>query len=117
MGNFCKLNSISSFSFIIIGVFLYITSDGHQSFSAQDGEEETSDINNNEESTNNDIFSDLSRNLPNIDENVLNGDSDKETDIVNEDREDSGGNVETSSSSNNEVSNNEDNHKKKKNNP
>jgi hypothetical protein len=114
MGNFCKLNSLSSLSFIIIGVFLYITSDGHQSFSAQDGEEETY-INNNEELTNNDIFSDLSRNLPNIDKNVLNGDSDKETDIVNEDREDSGGNVETSSSSSNkEVSNNEDNNKKNK---
>ena len=72
MANLCKLNSLSSLSFIIIGIFLYITSDGHQSFSAQDAEEETSNINNNEESTSNDIFSDLSRNLPNIDDNALN---------------------------------------------
>ena len=63
MDNLYKLNYLLSLSFIIIGIFLYITSDGHQSFSAQDGEEEeeTSDINNEEESTNNDIFSDLSR--------------------------------------------------------
>ena len=72
MDNFCKLNYLSSLSFILIGVFLYIISDGQQSFSAQDGEEETSDINNNEESTTNDIFSDLSRNLPSIDEKALN---------------------------------------------
>ncbi len=72
MANLCKLNSLSSLSFIIIGIFLYITSDGHQSFSAQDAEEETSNINNNEESTSNDIFSDLSRNLPTIDDNALN---------------------------------------------
>ena len=72
MANLCKLNSLSSLSFIIIGIFLYITSDGHQSFSAQDAEEKTSNINNNEESTSNDIFSDLSRNLPNIDDNALN---------------------------------------------
>ncbi len=72
MANLCKLNYLSSLSFIIIGIFLYITSDGHQSFSAQDVEEETSNINSNEESTSNDIFSDLSRNLPNIDDNALN---------------------------------------------
>ena len=72
MTNLCKLNYLSSLSFIIIGIFLYITSDEHQSFSAQDAEEETSNINNNEESTSNDIFSDLSRNLPNIDDNALN---------------------------------------------
>ena len=72
MDNFCKLNYLSSLSFILIGVFLYIISDGQQSFSAQDGEEETSDINNNEESTTNDIFSDLSRNLPSIDEKASN---------------------------------------------
>ncbi|MGZ5484550.1 MAG: hypothetical protein ACXWFB_01395 [Nitrososphaeraceae archaeon] len=161
----CKLNYLSSLSFIIIGIFLYITSDGHQSFSAQDAEEETSNINNNEESTSNDIFSDLSRNLPNIDDNALNengepleseeplfgnpdteelndnneidnsenivgsndqltpsqsieksfssgfGDSGKETDIINEEGDDSGGNIETSSSSSssNEVSNDENN--------
>ena len=64
MDNLYKLNYLLSLSFIIIGIFLYITSDEHQSFSAQDGEEEeeeTSDINNDEESTSNDIFSDLSR--------------------------------------------------------
>ena len=73
MDNLYKLNYLLSLSFIIIGIFLYITSDGHQSFSAQDGEEEeTSDINNDEESTSNDIFSDLSRNLPSIDEKALN---------------------------------------------
>jgi hypothetical protein len=74
MDNLYKLNYLLSLSFILIGIFLYITSDGHQSFSAQDGEEEeeTSDINNDEESTSNDIFSDLSRNLPSIDEKALN---------------------------------------------
>ena len=164
MANLCKLNYLSSLSFIIIGIFLYITSDEHQSFSAQDAEEETSNINNNEESTSNDIFSDLSRNLPNIDDNALNeneepleseeplfgnpdteelndnneidnsenivesndqltpsqsiersfssgfDDSGKETDIINEGEDDSGGNIETSSSSSsNEVSNDENN--------
>jgi hypothetical protein len=169
MANLCKLNYLSYLSFIIIGIFLYITSDGHQSFSAQEGggeEEETSDINNDEESNSNDIFSDLSRNLPRIDEKGLNengeplesdeplfgnpdteafndnnemdnsenivesneqgipsqniekslnsefSDSNKETDIINEDGADeSGGNIETSSSpsSSNEVSNDEDN--------
>ena len=165
MDNLYKLNYLLSLSFIIIGIFLYITSDGHQSFSAQDGEEEeTSDINNDEESTSNDIFSDLSRNLPSIDEKALNengeplesdeplfgnpdiealndnngidnsenivesneqgipsqsiekslnsefSDSDKETDIINEDGDDSEGNIETSSSpsSSNEVSNDEE---------
>ncbi|MCJ7636664.1 MAG: hypothetical protein MUO21_04175 [Nitrososphaeraceae archaeon] len=169
MANLCKLNSLSSLSFIIIGIFLYITSDGHQSFSAQDAEEETSNINTNEESTSNDIFSDLSRNLPNIDDNALNengepleseeplfgnpdteelndnneidnsenivesndqltpsqsieksfssgfGDSGKETDIINEEGDDSGGNIETSSSSN-EVSNDENNNNNNNNN-
>lgn len=164
MDNLCKLNYLSSLSFIIIGIFLYITSDGHQSFSAQNGEEETSNINNDEESTSNDIFSDLSRNLPSIDENALNengepleseeplfgnpdtealndnngmdnsenivesneqeipsqsiekslnsgfSDSNKETDIINEEGDGSGGSIETSSSpfSSNEVSNNEE---------
>lgn len=165
MDNLYKLNYLLSLSFIIIGIFLYITSDGHQSFSAQDGEEEeTSDINNDEESTSNDIFSDLSRNLPSIDEKALNengeplesdeplfgnpdiealndnngidnsenivesneqgipsqsiekslnsgfSDSNKETDIINEEGDGSGGNIETSSSpsSSNEVSNDEE---------
>jgi hypothetical protein len=168
MDNLCKLNYLSYLSFIIIGIFLYITSDVHQSFSAQEGrgeeEEETSDINNDEESNSNDIFSDLSRNLPRIDEKALNengeplesdeplfgnpdteafndnngmdnsenivesneqgipsqniekslnsefSDSNKETDIINEDGDDSGGNIETSSSpsSSNEVSNDEE---------
>ena len=164
MDNLYKLNYLLSLSFIIIGIFLYITSDEHQSFSAQDGEEEeTSDINNYEESTSNDIFSDLSRNLPSIDEKALNengeplesdeplfgspdiealndnngidnseniaesneqgipsrsiekslnsgfSDSNKETDIINEEGDGSGGNIETSSPfSSNEVSNDEE---------
>lgn len=172
MDNLCKLNYLSSLSFIIIGIFLYITSDGHQSFSAQNGEE-TSNINNDEESTSNDIFSDLSRNLPSIDENALNengepleseeplfgnpdtealndnngmdnsenivesneqeipsqsiekslnsgvSNSDKETDIINEDEDYSGGNIETSSSSpssSNEVSNDEEDNNNNNNN-
>ena len=172
MDNLCKLNYLSSLSFIIIGIFLYITSDGHQSFSAQNGEE-TSNINNDEESTSNDIFSDLSRNLPSIDENALNengepleseeplfgnpdtealndnngmdnsenivesneqgipsdsiekslnggvSNSDKETDIINEDEDYSGGNIETSSSSHsssNEVSNDEEDNNNNNNN-
>ena len=169
MDNLYKLNYLLSLSFIIIGISLYITSDEHQSFSAQDGgeEEETSDINNDEESTSNDIFSDLSRNLPSIDEKALNengeplesdeplfespdiealndnngidnsenivesneqgipsqsiekslnsgfSDSNKETDIINDQGDGSGGNIETSSSSSsssssNEVSNDEE---------
>jgi hypothetical protein len=167
MDNLYKLNYLLSLSFIIIGIFLYITSDGHQSFSAQDGgeEEETSDINNDEEATSNDIFSDLSRNLPSIDEKALNengeplesdeplfespdievlndnngidnsekivesneqgipsqsiekslnsgfSDSNKETNIINDQEDGSGGNIETSSSpssSSNEVSNDEE---------
>jgi len=172
MDNLYKLNYLLSLSFIIIGIFLYITSDGHQSFSAQDGEEETSDINNDEESTSNDIFSDLSRNLPRIDEKALNengeplesdeplfgnpdteafndnngmdnsenivesneqgipsqsiekslnsgfSDSNKETDIINEEGDGSGGNIETSSSpsSSNEVSNDEEDNNNNNNN-
>jgi len=172
MDNLYKLNYLLSLSFIIIGIFLYITSDGHQSFSAQDGEEEeTSDINNDEESTSNDIFSDLSRNLPSIDEKALNengeplesdeplfgspdiealndnngidnseniaesneqgipsqsiekslnsgfSDSNKETDIINEEGDGIGGNIETSSSpsSSNEVSNEEEDNNNKNN--
>ena len=176
MDNLYKLNYLLSLSFIIIGIFLYITSDGHQSFSAQDEEEEeeeeTSDINNDEESTSNDIFSDLSRNLPTIDEKALNengeplesdeplfgspdiealndnngidnsenivesneqgipsqsiekslnsgfSDSNKETDITNEEGDGSGGNIETSSSpsSSNEVSNDEEDNNNNNNN-
>lgn len=173
MDNLYRLNYLLSLSFIIIGIFLYITSDGHQSFSAQDEEEEeTSDINNDEESTSNDIFSDLSRNLPSIDEKALNengeplesdeplfgspdiealndnngidnsenivesneqgipsqsiekslnsgySDSNKETDIINEEGDGSGGNIETSSppSSSNEVSNDEEDNNNNNNN-
>ena len=134
-----------------------MTSDGHQSFSAQEGGDE--------ESNSNDVFSDLSRNLPSIDEKALNengeplesdeplfespdiealnenngidnsenivesneqgipsqsiekslnsgfSDSNKETDIINEEGDGSGGNnIETysSPSSSNEVSNDEE---------
>ena len=73
MDNLCKLNHLSSLSFIIIGVLLYVTSYGHQSFSIQESED-NSDTNNNEELTGNDIFSDLSRNLPDINEEMK-GDS------------------------------------------
>jgi hypothetical protein len=48
---------------MIIGVFLYSTYNGYQSVSAQEAEEEESS---------NDIFSDLSRNLPSIDEDIPN---------------------------------------------
>ena len=58
-----KLKYVSSLLFIIIGVFLYITSNVYQSVSAQDVKEEESS---------NDIFSDLSRNLPSIDEDMSN---------------------------------------------
>jgi len=67
------MNYLSSLPFIIIGVLLYVTSYGHQSFSVQE-REDNSDTNNNEESTGNDIFSDLSRNLPDINEEVMNED-------------------------------------------
>lgn len=163
MDKLYKINYLSSLSFIIIGVLLYVTSYGHQSFSIQE-REDNSDTNNNEESTGNDIFSDLSRNLPSIDEKALNengeplesdeplfgspdkealndnngidkseniaesneqgipsqsiekslnsgfSDSNKETDIINEEGDGSGGSIETSSSpfSSNEVSNDEE---------
>lgn len=62
--------SLSSVSFIIIGgVFLSLTSHGYQSYSAQEEGEEISGINTEEESSN-DIFSDLSRNLPSIEEDI-----------------------------------------------
>lgn len=50
-------------------VFISITSPGYQSYSAQEGGEEISGINK-EEEFNNDIFSDLSRNLPSIEEDI-----------------------------------------------
>lgn len=58
-----KLNYLSSLLFIIIGILLYITSNVYQSVSAQDVKEEESS---------NDIFSDLSRNLPSVDEDIPN---------------------------------------------
>ena len=73
MDKLYKINYLSSLSFIIIGVLLYVTSYGHQSFSIQESED-NSDTNNNEELTGNDIFSDLSRNLPDINEEVMNED-------------------------------------------
>ncbi len=66
--------SLSLLSYIIIGgIFIFITSPGYQSYSAQEGGEEISGINKEEkeeEESNNDIFSDLSRNLPRIDEDI-----------------------------------------------
>ncbi len=62
--------SLSPVSFIIIGgIFLSITSHGYQYYSAQEGREEIFGINTEEESSN-DIFSDLSRNLPSIEEDI-----------------------------------------------
>lgn len=80
MENLTKLNYLSSLSFIIISVFLYSTSNGYQSVSAQEVEEEQegpSEINRGEGGeeeveSSNDIFSDLSRNLPSIDEDIPN---------------------------------------------
>ena len=63
-----KLNYLLSLLFIIIGVFLYITSNVYQSVSAQDVKEEESS---------NDIFSDLSRNLPSIDEDMPNNNNEQ----------------------------------------
>ncbi len=71
MDKLYKMNYLSSLSFIIIGVLLYVASFGHQSFSVQE-REDNSDTNNNEESDGNDIFSDLSRNLPDTNEEVMN---------------------------------------------
>lgn len=69
--------SLSSLPLIIIGVgvFLSITSHGYQYYPAQveEGEgKEKSGINTEEEESSDDIFSDLSRNLPNIEENIPN---------------------------------------------
>ena len=73
MDKLYKMNHLSSLSFIIIGMLLYVASFGHQSFSVQE-REDNSDTNNNEESTGNDIFSDLSRSLPDTNEEVMNED-------------------------------------------
>jgi hypothetical protein len=73
MDKLYKMNYLSSLSFIIIGLLLYVTSYGHQSFSVQE-REDNSDTNNNEELNGNDIFSDLSRNLPDNNEEVMNED-------------------------------------------
>ncbi|HKO41254.1 MAG TPA: hypothetical protein VJU85_08335 [Nitrososphaeraceae archaeon] len=64
--------SLSLLSYIIGGVFIFITLPGYQSYSAQEGGEEISGINKEEkeEESNNDIFSDLSRNLPRIEEDI-----------------------------------------------
>ncbi len=66
--------SLSLLSYIIIGgVFIFITLPGYQSYSAQEGGEEISGINKEEkeeEESNNDIFSDLSRNLPRIEKEI-----------------------------------------------
>ena len=76
MDKLYKMNYLSSLSFIIIGVLLYVASFGHQSFSVQE-REDNSDTNNNEESDGNDIFSDLSRSLPDTNEDVMNEDGGK----------------------------------------
>jgi hypothetical protein len=73
MDKLYKMNYLSSLSFIIIGVLLYVASFSHQSFSVQE-REDNSDTNNNEESAGNDIFSDLSRSLPDTNEEVMNED-------------------------------------------
>ena len=73
MDKLYQMNYLSSLSFIIIGVLLYVASFGHQSFSVQE-RDDNSDTNNNEESDGNDIFSDLSRNLPDTNEEVTNED-------------------------------------------
>ena len=103
--------SLSSLSFIIIGggIFLSITSHEYQYFPAQleEGErEQKSDINTEEEEEepSNDIFSDLSRNLPSIEENILNdneGPMDSERPIFeNHDTKDLDDNNEVSNSEN-----------------
>jgi len=73
MDKLYQMNYLTSLSFIIIGVLLYVASFGHQSFSVQE-RDDNSDTNNNEESDGNDIFSDLSRNLPDTKEEVMNED-------------------------------------------
>lgn len=120
MENLTKLNYLSSLSFIIISVFLYSTSNGYQSVSAQEVEEEEqeepSEINREKEEeeeveSSNDIFSDLSRNLPSIDEDIPNDnvqplDSEKPL-FGNPDTEEFDENNEISSNSENIVESNE----------
>src|SRR5215203_2420662 len=91
--------SLSSLSFIIIGggIFLSITSHEYQYYPAQLEEGEG-------EESSNDIFSDLSRNLPSIEENILNdneGPMDSERPIFeNHDTKDLDDNNEVSNSEN-----------------
>src|SRR5215203_1211128 len=91
--------SLSSLSFIIIGggIFPSITSHEYQYYPAQLEEGEG-------EESSNDIFSDLSRNLPSIEENILNdneGPMDSERPIFeNHDTKDLDDNNEVSNSEN-----------------
>jgi hypothetical protein len=117
MENLTKLNYLSSLSFIIISVLLYITLNGYQSVSAQEVEEEQeepSEINREKEEeveSSNDIFSDLSRNLPSIDEDIPNDNGqppDSEEPLFgNPDTEEFDENNEISSNSENIVESNE----------
>lgn len=119
MENLTKLNYLSSLSFIIISVFLYSTSNGYQSVSAQEVEEEQegpSEINREKEEeeeveSSNDIFSDLSRNLPSIDNDITNDNAqplDSEEPLFgNPDTEEFDENNEISSNSENIVESNE----------
>ena len=66
MDNLTKVNYFSFLSFIIIGLSVYATFNLYQSLSVEE-EGDSSQLNNNEESDN-DFFSSLSRTLPNIDE-------------------------------------------------
>lgn len=66
MDNLTKVNHFSFLSFIIIGLSVYATFNLYQSLSVEE-EGDSSQLNNNEESDN-DFFSSLSRTLPNIDE-------------------------------------------------
>lgn len=118
MENLTKLNYLSSLSFIIISVFLYITLNGYQSVSPQveeeEEQEEPSEINREKEEeveSSNDIFSDLSRNLPSIDKDIPNDNAqplDSEEPLFgNSDREEFDENNEISSNSENIVESNE----------
>lgn len=66
MDDLTKVNHFSFLSFIIIGLSVYATFNLYQSLSVEE-EGDSSQLNNNEESDN-DFFSSLSRTLPNIDE-------------------------------------------------
>lgn len=117
MENLTKLNYLSSLSFIIISVFLYITLNGYQSVSAQveeEEQEEPSEINREKEEeveSSNDIFSDLSRNLFSIDNDITNDNAqplDSEEPLFgNPDTEEFDENNEISSNSENIVESNE----------